>query len=255
VKPLIGLPADSADNHGMPFHSIGDKYVRAVAEAANAIPLVIPALASAIDIDALLERIDGLVLTGALSNVHPSRYGQSAHADYEPYDQARDDTTIPLIGKAIERGMPIFCICRGFQELNVVMGGTLVTEVQRLEGRIDHRAPKVDDPDVKYGDNHPVLLAPGGMLQTILGTDRMMVNSLHRQAIDSLAPALQVEARAEDGTIEAVSVKDARGFALGVQWHPEYKATQNPISAKIFRAFGDAARTYALNRQPSLAHA
>lgn len=249
MKPLIGLPADSADNHGMPFHSIGDKYVRAVAEAADAIPLVIPALASAIDIDALLDRLDGLVLTGALSNVHPSRYGHAAHSDYEPYDQARDDTTIPLIGKAIDRGMPVFCICRGFQELNVVMGGSLATEIQRLDGRLDHRAPKSDDLDVKYGDNHAVLVAPDGLLHRILGIDTMMVNSLHRQAIENLAPGLRVEARAEDGTIEAVSVKDARGFALGVQWHPEYKAVHNPVSAKIFSAFGDAARRFALGRQ------
>lgn len=250
MKPLIGLPADSADNNGMPFHSIGDKYVRAVAEAADAIPLVIPALASAIDMDALLDRIDGLVLTGALSNVHPHRYGHEAHADYEPYDQARDDTTIPLIGKAIERGMPVFCICRGFQELNVVLGGTLVTEVQRLPGRIDHRAPKTDDLDVKYGDNHPVLVEPDGVLHEIVGVDRMMVNSLHRQAIDHLAPGLRVEARAEDGTIEAVSLKDAKGFTLGVQWHPEYKAVLNPVSVKIFRAFGNAARRYALSHRP-----
>jgi len=252
---LIGLPADTADNHGLQFHSIGDKYVRAVAEAANGIPLVIPALAPLIELDSLLDRLDGLVLTGALSNVHPSRYGAPANSDYEPYDQARDDTTIPLIGKAIARGLPLLCICRGYQELNVVLGGTLATEIQRLKGRFDHRAPQVDDLDERYGPRHAIVLEPGGLLRSIVGAERIMVNSLHRQAIDRLAPRLRVEARAEDGTIEAVSVKDSKCFALGVQWHPEYKAVQNPISVKIFRAFGEAARRHCAARQTGFAAA
>ncbi|WP_239025308.1 gamma-glutamyl-gamma-aminobutyrate hydrolase family protein [Rhodoligotrophos defluvii] len=255
MKPLIGLPADTADNKDVPFHSIGDKYVRAVAEAAGGIPLVIPALASVIDLDSLLDRLDGLVLTGALSNVHPSRYGASAHSDYEPYDQARDDTTIPLIGKAVARGMPLLCICRGYQELNVVLGGTLATEIQRIKGRLDHRAPKVDDLDQRYGPRHVVNLERGGLLHEILGAERIMVNSLHRQAIDRLAPRLKVEATAEDGTIEAVSIRDGKGFVLGVQWHPEYKAIDNPVSVRIFRAFGDAARRYSAARQTGFAAA
>ncbi|MGF7162026.1 putative glutamine amidotransferase [Rhodoligotrophos appendicifer] len=249
MKPLIGLPADTADTKGMVFHSIGDKYVRAVAECADAMPLMIPALAPLIDTDALLDRLDGVVLTGALSNVHPTRYGLEAHTDYEPYDQSRDDTTMPLIGRAIARGMPVFCICRGFQELNVVLGGTLATEIQRQEGRFDHRAPKVEDQDVRYGPRHSIDLTPGGLLARILEAPRITVNSLHRQAIDRLAPPLQIEARAEDGTIEAVSMKEARGFVLGVQWHPEFKASANPDSVKIFKAFGQAARDYAMRRQ------
>ncbi|QPC42226.1 gamma-glutamyl-gamma-aminobutyrate hydrolase family protein [Kaustia mangrovi] len=250
MTPLIGLPADTGERNHQIFHSIGDKYVRAVAEAAGCHPVVIPALADALDLGGLLDRLDGLVMTGALSNVHPDRYGTTPSPDHEPYDFPRDDTTLALIPMAIERGMPVLCICRAIQELNVAMGGTLATEIQRGEGRLDHRAPQVEDVDVKYGPRHKLLLTPGGMLAGIMGTEEIMVNSLHRQAIDRLAPGLVVEGRAEDGTVEAVSVKGASGFALGVQWHPEFKATENPDSVKLFGAFGEAARAYGRNRAP-----
>ncbi|CAN5474250.1 gamma-glutamyl-gamma-aminobutyrate hydrolase family protein [soil metagenome] len=247
-RPLVGLPSDTYENNKLQFHSLGDKYVRAVADVAQCLPVMIPSIAEALDMDALLDRMDGIVMTGATSNVHPPHYGEEPSADHEPYDHHRDATTLKLIKAVIARGMPLFCICRGYQELNVVLGGTLETELQRGEGRIDHRSRKVDDLDVKYGPVHMIAIMPGGQLERILGKRETMINSLHRQGIKTLAPGLSVEARAPDGVIEAVSVKGARTFALGTQWHPEYKAAGNADSVKLFEAFGAAARDYAQTR-------
>jgi len=254
--PLVGLPADTYENSKLLFHSLGDKYARAIAEVSRCLPVMIPSLAEAMDLDALLDHFDGIVTTGAISNVHPPHYGAEPTAEHEPYDHNRDKLTLRLIKAVIERGIPLFCICRGYQELNVVLGGTLETELQRGEGRLDHRSRKVDDLDVKYGPVHPVAITPGGLLEKILGKRETMVNSLHRQGVAKLAPGLQVEARAPDGVIEAVSVKGAHAFAFGTQWHPEYKAAMNPDSVKLFAAFGDAVRDYAAQRSaPRLARA
>ncbi len=247
--PLVGLPADTYESHGFLFHSIGDKYVRAVAEAAHCLPVMIPSLIDALELDALLDHLDGVVVTGAVSNVHPPHYGEQPSPAHEPYDHARDATTLKLIDKTIRRGMPLFCICRGFQELNVVLGGTLETELQEGEGRMDHRAPRHDDVDVRYAPAHVINIRPGGILEQILGKRETMVNSIHRQGIKRLAKGLAVEATAPDGIIEAVSVREARGFAIGTQWHPEFKALNNPDSVKLFAAFGDAVRAYAKARR------
>jgi putative glutamine amidotransferase len=247
--PLVGLPADTYESNGFLFHSIGDKYVRAVAEAAQCLPVMIPSMTDALELDALLDHLDGVVVTGAVSNVHPPHYGEQPSPAHEPYDHARDAITLKLIEKAIRRGMPLFCICRGFQELNVVLGGTLETELQESEGRLDHRAPRHDDVDVRYAPAHVINIRPGGVLEQILGKRETMVNSIHRQGIKRLAKGLAVEATAPDGIIEAVSVRDARSFAMGTQWHPEFKALNNPDSVKLFAAFGDAVRTYAKSRR------
>lgn len=246
--PLVGLPADTYESHGFLYHSIGDKYVRAVAEVAQCSPVMVPAIMDALHLDSLLDRFDGILMTGAVSNVHPPHYGEAATTDHEPFDHPRDQLTLRLITRVIERGIPLFCICRGFQELNVVMGGTLETELQRGEGRIDHRAPQHDDVDVRYAPVHAINIRPGGLLDRILGKRETMVNSIHRQGIKRLAPGLAVEATAPDGIIEAVSVRDAASFAFGTQWHPEFKAANNPDSVKLFEAFGDAVRTYARKR-------
>ncbi len=179
--------------------------------------------------------------------MHPPHYGEQPSKAHEPYDHARDATTLKLIERVIARGLPLFCICRGFQELNVVMGGTLETELQEIDGRLDHRAPSHDDVDVRYAPAHAINIRPGGMLEKILGKRETMVNSIHRQGIKRLAPGLAVEATAPDGIIEAVSVRDAKTFAFGTQWHPEFKAVNNPDSVKLFTAFGDAVRAYAGN--------
>ena len=246
--PLVGLPADTYESSKLLFHSLGDKYARAVAEVSKCLPVMIPSLAEAMDLDALLDHFDGIVMTGAISNVHPPHYGGEPTADHEPYDHSRDSLTLRLIRAVIDRGIPLFCVCRGYQELNVVLGGTLETEIQRGERRLDHRSRKVDNLDVKYGPVHSIAITAGGLLEEILGRREILVNSLHRQGIAGLAPGLTIEARAPDGIIEAVSVKGAKTFAIGVQWHPEYKAASNPDSVKLFDAFGGAVRKHAAQR-------
>ena len=228
------------------IHSIGDKYVRAVAEVAQCTPVMIPSMIDALDLDALLDHFDGILMTGAVSNVHPPHYGEQPTADHEPYDHARDATTLKLIKRVIERGIPLFCICRGFQELNVVMGGTLETELQRGEGRLDHRSPKTRRRRLS-AMRQPTrsTSAPAACWKQILGKRETMVNSIHRQGMKRLAPGLAVEATAPDGIIEAVSVRDAKTFAFGTQWHPEYRAADNPDSVKLFEAYGEAVRAHA----------
>lgn len=248
IFPLVGLPADTYENHGFLFHSLGDKYVRAVAEVSRCTPLMIPSMIDALHLDQLLDPFDGILMTGAVSNVHPPHYGEDATADHEPYDHARDAITLKLIRAVIDRGIPLFCICRGFQELNVVLGGTLETELQKGEGRLDHRAAQSPDTDVRYAPAHSIAIVPGGMLERILGKSETRINSIHRQGVKKLAPGLNVEATAPDGVIEAVSVKNAKAFAFGTQWHPEYKAASNPDSVKLFTAFGDAVRAHNRDR-------
>jgi putative glutamine amidotransferase len=228
------------DVGGQPFHAVGDKYVRALAEVAGVQPVILPNLDEFVDARSLLPLLDGLMLTGSPSNVHPSHYGTDQSAEHEPHDPARDAVTLPLIRAALDEGVPLLAICRGFQELNVVLGGTLHPAVHHIEGRMDHRSPQTGTMARDYAPRHPLALTPGGRLAAILGTDSIEVNSLHRQAIDRLAEGLAVEGTAPDGTIEAISVKGARGFTLGVQWHPEYCAIDNPDSVKLFRAFGAA---------------
>ncbi|HEY5598362.1 MAG TPA: gamma-glutamyl-gamma-aminobutyrate hydrolase family protein [Kiloniellales bacterium] len=253
VKPLIGLPACVRTIDGLPFHTVGDKYLRATAEAAEAIPLIIPAFGDLLDPHDLVSRLDGLLLTGSPSNVHPSHYGAPAVPEAEPHDPHRDAMTLPLIHAALAGGLPLLAICRGMQELNVALGGTLHARVHELPGRADHRRPKHEDLDVQYGPRHEVRLSAGGALAGIVGSETLMVNSLHWQAIDRMAADLRVEAVAPDGTIEAVAVCNARAFALGVQWHPEYRVLDDPVSTRLFAAFGAAARTRAAGRRAAAA--
>ncbi|MDF2096048.1 gamma-glutamyl-gamma-aminobutyrate hydrolase family protein [Aquibaculum arenosum] len=243
-KPLIGLPACVRSLDGQSFHTIGDKYVRAVALAADAVPVMLPSLGELLDIPAALEGLDGVLLTGSPSNVHPSHFGQEATPEHAPHDEARDATTLPLIEATLAAGLPLFAICRGMQELNVALGGTLHPRVHELSGRLDHRRPQHDDMDVQYGKRHSIALTPGGLLHAVAGAEMAEVNSLHWQAVDRLAPRLSVNATAPDDTIEAVEVRDAKGFALGVQWHPEYKVMDDPLSVAIFQRFAAEARAY-----------
>jgi putative glutamine amidotransferase len=244
TRALVGLPADTYEKDGFMFHSLGDKYVRALTDVAGVDAVMIPSQLDHANLDGMLDHFDGILMTGAVSNVHPPHYGEEATAHHEPYDHHRDATTLRLIAKVIDRGMPLFCICRGFQELNVVMGGTLETELQRGEGRLDHRAEKSPDVDVRYAPRHAIAITPNGVLHRILGKSETMVNTIHRQGIKRLGQGLAVEATAPDGIIEAVSVKGAHSFAFGTQWHPEFKAANNPDSVKLFSAFGDAVRAY-----------
>ncbi|MCG8359685.1 MAG: gamma-glutamyl-gamma-aminobutyrate hydrolase family protein [Kiloniellales bacterium] len=249
LQPLIGVPADVKPIEDKPFHAVGDKYVRAVLTASHGLPLIVPAFGDLYDIPALVERLDGLLLTGSPSNVHPTHYDTAPTPEAEPHDPERDDTTLPLIREALAQAVPLLAICRGFQELNVALGGTLHARVHELPGRDDHRRPQHEDPDVQYGPRHSVALTPGGAFARLAGAEEITVNSLHWQALDRVADTLTVEGTAPDGTIEAVSVHGARDFALGVQWHPEYKVGENPFSAKLFAAFGSAARSRAAARR------
>lgn len=249
VKPLIGVPACVKEINDSPFHAVGDKYLRAIVEAAEGIPLVIPAFGEIFDLPDLVDRLDGLLLTGSPSNVYPTYYDTEPHPKAEPHDRERDATTLPLIRHAIEAGLPLFAICRGIQELNVALGGTLHARVHELPERMDHRRPRHEDLDVQYGPKHEINVTPGGEMARLAGAETITVNSLHAQAIDRLAAELVVEAVAPDGIIEAVSVKNATNFALGVQWHPEYKVLENPVSRRLFGAFGAAARARAQARR------
>ncbi len=248
LKPLIGVPACVKEINGNPFHAVGDRYLRAIVKATEGIPLVIPAFGEVFDLPDLVDRLDGLMLTGSPSNVYPTHYGTEPHPKAEPHDLERDATTLPLIRHAIEAGLPLLAICRGIQELNVALGGTLHARVHELPEHMDHRRPRHEDLDVQYGPNHDVMLTPGGEMARLVGAERITVNSLHNQAIDRVAADLVVEAVAPDGIVEAVSVKNATNFALGVQWHPEYRVLENPVSLRLFDAFGAAARARAQAR-------
>jgi len=242
VRPLIGIPADRRMVGAHPFHMVGEKYARAVLDAAWAAPLLIPALADELGFEELLERLDGLLFTGSPSNVEPHRYEGPPSAPGTLHDPARDATTLPLIRKAVAAGVPVFGICRGFQEMNVAFGGTLHQKLHEVPGHLDHRDDGTQPLEVQYGPAHDVTLAPGGMLRAFASGDRIRVNSLHSQGIDRLGPELEVEARAPDGVIEAFRVRNAQRFALAVQWHPEWKVMSNPFSRALFAAFGEASR-------------
>ncbi|WP_158047418.1 gamma-glutamyl-gamma-aminobutyrate hydrolase family protein [Skermanella pratensis] len=251
--PLVGIPACVRPLGHHPFHIAGDKYIRAVSDGAGALPMVIPALGGSLDLEDLLARLDGLLVTGSPSNVEPARYGGPASVAGTLHDPARDATTLPLIRAAIAAAVPVLAICRGIQELNVALGGTLHQRVQELPGRLDHRADDTRPVEEQYAKVHPVRLTPGGVLAGILGdragTGEIRVNSIHAQAIDRLAEGLRVEAEAPDGIIEAVSVTGAAAFALAVQWHPEWRFRECPDSTALFRAFGAACADRARGRK------
>jgi putative glutamine amidotransferase len=242
-KPLIGIPADRRILGPHPFHCVGEKYVLAVTEAADAIPVLIPSLGDR-NLDDVLERIDGILLTGSPSNVEPAHYAGPASDPDTLHDPHRDATTLPMIPRVIAAGMPLFAVCRGFQEMNVAFGGTLWQKVQDVPGMQDHREDKEEPLEKQYAPVHEVELVPGGFLHRIAGATHAVVNSLHSQGVQTLGQGLEVEARAPDGLIEGFRVRSASGFALAVQWHPEWQVMRNPFSRALFAAFGDAARAH-----------
>ena len=241
ARPLIGIPADRRMVGRHPFHMVGEKYARAVIDAAGAAPLLIPSLAEELRFEELIERLDGLLFTGSPSNVEPHRYDGPPSAPGTLHDPARDATTLPLIRHAVDSGVPVFGICRGFQEMNVAFGGTLHQRLHEVPGLLDHRDDESQPLEVQYGPAHDVTLEPGGLLRSLADGDRIRVNSLHSQGIERLGAPLAVEARAPDGVIEAFRVRAAASFALAVQWHPEWQVMTNPFSRALFAAFGKAA--------------
>lgn len=247
-QPLVAVSTDIRQFENYTWHAAPQQYLEAALSVANVLPVLVPAFGDRLDFDSLLASVDGVMLTGSKSNVHPSLYGGDASEANGPYDEARDATTIPLIRMAISRGIPLLAICRGIQEMNVALGGSLATELQERPGSLDHRAPASDSQDDRFAIRQTVSIKPGTCLAGVFGAGEIRVNSVHRQGVDRLGENLQVEAVAEDGTVEAVSVRNSLAFAVGVQWHPEYWAQSDNASAKVFKAFGDAVRLHAAER-------
>ncbi|MFY2765015.1 gamma-glutamyl-gamma-aminobutyrate hydrolase family protein [Arenimonas sp. MALMAid1274] len=243
--PLVGLPSDRKQIGHHPFQAVGEKYVRAVVDGAGCLPLLIPSLSPPLDLPALLQPLDGLLLTGAYSNIEPRHYSDEPSYPGNLHDPARDATTLGLIPLAIEMKLPILALCRGAQEVNVALGGTLHQKVHEVAGYDDHRENTDDPLGVQYAPSHPVDLAEGGLLAQIAGAPSAMVNSLHGQGLRTLGQGLVVEATAHDGLVEAVRLDAPDTFLLAVQWHPEWRVTENPFYLGIFQAFAAACRARA----------
>jgi putative glutamine amidotransferase len=261
LRPLIGVSACLKDNgRGGWNHAVGDKYVQAAIRAVGGLPVIVPAFGREFDaddsgglgmteaLDRLLDSMDGLLLTGSPSNVEPHHYEGDPSREGTAHDPARDATTLPLIRHAIDHAVPLIAICRGAQEVNVALGGTLHQLVHEVPGRRDHRSPRTPDTDTNYAIAHPVEIVEGGLLQRLVGERQVMVNSLHAQGVDRLAPRAKLEAVADDGQVEAFSVPDAPAFTLALQWHPEHRALENPVSMKLFDAFAAACHDRARRR-------
>ena len=242
--PLVGVPTCRQVIGDLDYDCTQHKYIAALCESAGVLPLQIPLLGEQFSEDDILGRLDGLLLTGSHSNVHPQHYQEEYTSPDFKLDLLRDETVLRLIKPAINIGLPLFAICRGFQELNVAFGGELHAKLHEQGQYIEHRESKNKELEARYAEVHKVNLLDGGKLQELLNTSTIEVNSLHEQGISKLAAGLTVEGQTEDGLVEAVSVAGSRGFALGVQWHPEWQSTQNPVSTSLFKAFGDACREY-----------
>ena len=243
-RPLIDVISDRRELGGHHFHMVGEKYLAALVLAADAHPLALPTLGFDHDIEEVLGRLDGIFLTGSASNIEPHHYEGTPSRKDTWHDPERDDVALKLIPAVIEMGLPLFAVCRGFQEMNVALGGTLHQLVHEIPGYLVHKEDPSQPQEEQYGPAHRVEFVKGGLLHTITGQNSTMVNSLHSQAVNRLAPCLKKEALAEDGLIEAFTVSDAPGFTLGVQWHPEWQVMENPVSRGIFRAFGQSCRDF-----------
>jgi putative glutamine amidotransferase len=244
--PLVGLPSDSKPIGLHRYQAVGEKYVRGVIDGAGAVPLLIPSMSPPLPLRPMLEQLDGLFLTGSYSNIEPHHYSDEPSYPGNLHDPARDATSLSMIALAIEMRVPVLAVCRGMQEVNVALGGTLHQKVQDVEGRDDHREDLSAPLDEQYGPSHPVRLS--GSLARIAGTEVIMVNSLHGQGIDKLGRGLLVEAVAPDGLVEGVRLDSEDSFLLAVQWHPEWKVTENPFYLGIFQEFAAACRARAAQR-------
>lgn len=244
MRPLVGISCctKAFGLYGTPNHAASDTYVRAVDQVMDAVPVLVPANGDTADIATLLARLDGIILTGSRSNVHPARYGGPPHAEGTPEDAERDAVTLRLIRAAVTAGVPVLAICRGMQEMNVALGGSLHQRLQDLPDRLDHSTPLHPDPRVRIAKAHSLAVTRDGWLHRVARADRIAVNSLHNQGIDRLAPGLCIEATASDGTIEAVRLPGCRALTVGVQWHPEYDFQSDAVSHNIFAAFGAEVR-------------
>ncbi|MGQ5523070.1 gamma-glutamyl-gamma-aminobutyrate hydrolase family protein [Chitinimonas sp. PSY-7] len=247
-KPLVALVADRKQLGLHPFHCVGEKYITAVIGGADCLAMLVPALGDQQDPEAILDLVDGLLFTGSASMVDPKRYNGPVLPEGQYLDTARDQTAMPMMKSAIARGMPVFAICRGFQEMNVVFGGSLLQKVHETPGMMDHREDSTASLEVQYGPAHPVRFSQGGLIHRTSGLEEYQVNSIHNQGVERLGEGLVAEAIAPDGLVEAFSVQDAKAFALAVQWHPEWQYASNPLSTSLFKAFGEDCRRYQASR-------
>ena len=245
---FVGIPADSRMIGPHPFQAVGEKYIRAILDGAGAQPLLIPSVAPGLDLDVLLDHLDGLFLPGSPSNIEPHHYSDEPSYEGNLHDPARDLTTLNLIPKAIAKRVPVLAVCRGFQEVNVALGGTLHQKVHEVPGMMNHKEDLNQPLDVQYAPAHPLSLTPGGLLAGLAGIGSVSVNSLHGQGVNKLGANLIAEAMAPDGLIEAIRLDSEDTFLLAVQWHPEWKVTENPFSLEIFKAFGAACKARAESR-------
>lgn len=245
--PLVAVPGSThySEQPDKYRFSVEVKYLKALMNFSNCLPVMVPALNGDLAAEEILGRFDGLFLTGNLSNIDPQLYGQEKHERDGPFDPLRDSLSLDLIKVAVKRGLPVFGVCRGLQEINVALGGTLRREIQDHRGFDDHRSLSTGQATTDYGARHALKLQKGGYLEQLCinngyALEGIKVNSLHRQGVDLLSDQLQSEAVAPDGLIEALSLKSRKSFCLGVQWHPEYETAANPFSRLLFRSFGDA---------------
>ncbi len=247
ARPVIGIIANSyLMNDQYPVHAGGQMNADALADVSGCLPLIVPSDPRHVRVDELLEVCDGFLLTGGRPNVHPEEYGEDETDAHGDFDRARDALVLPLVRACVERGQPFLGICRGFQEVNVAMGGSLYPEIRDLPGRMNHRMPPDGTLEEKFELRHDVNFTQGGVFHDVLGAAQVRTNTLHGQGIKRPGPRIVIDGFAEDGTPEAIYVDGAAGFTLAVQWHPEWDAANDPVSRPLFARFGDAARDWAL---------
>jgi putative glutamine amidotransferase len=240
-KPVVGIIANFHLFHEQyPAQATGNMNIEAIAQVAGAIPMIVPAVPDCVDIDEIMGVCDGFLFTGGVSNVHPEEYGHEPTEAHGTFNRDRDRVTLPLIRACVEAGQPVLGVCRGFQEFNVAMGGTLHPEIRDLPGRMNHRMPLEGTLEERFAHRHHVQILPDSRFARIFGCDKVLVNSLHGQGIDEPGRRVIVDGCTSDGTAEAITIRDAPGFAMAVQWHPEHNATLDVVSKPLFEAFGDA---------------
>ncbi len=253
ARPVVGIIGNSyLIGDRFPAHACGTINSAAVAEVADCLPLIIPSDPRYVSVAELMAVCDGFVLTGGRPNVHPEEYGEEATEAHGAFDRARDAITLALVRECVARGQPFLGICRGFQEVNVALGGTLHPEIRELPGRDNHRMPPDATMEEQFAPRHKVRFAPGGVFHRLMGAEEVMTNSLHGQGVIRPGRDIVIDGWAHDGTPEALYVRGAPGFTLSVQWHPEWNAANDPVSRPLFTAFGDAVRAWAARRNAPL---